>query len=53
MSRDLDIVIIGGGMQGLLALDTLIERGYACALVNDGPLGEWVHRICIAAAATA
>lgn len=27
MSTDLDVVIIGGGVQGLLALDTLTERG--------------------------
>lgn len=36
---DLDVVVIGGGIQGLLALDALIERRYACALVTDGTLG--------------
>lgn len=39
MSTHLDAVIIGGGVQGLLALNALTEQGYACALVNDGPLG--------------
>ncbi|MDP9325828.1 MAG: FAD-dependent oxidoreductase [Candidatus Dormibacteraeota bacterium] len=36
----LDVVIIGGGVQGLLALDALVEKGYACALVSDGDLGS-------------
>ena len=36
---ELDVVIIGGGIQGLLALDTLMASGYACALVTDGDLG--------------
>jgi len=40
MSPDLDVVIVGGGIQGLLALDTLRARGYACALVSDGDLGS-------------
>jgi len=40
MSVDLDVVISGGGLQGLLALDALTEQGHACALVNDGPLGR-------------
>ncbi len=35
----LDVVIIGGGIQGLVALDALVEKGYSCALVSDGDLG--------------
>jgi glycine/D-amino acid oxidase-like deaminating enzyme len=34
-----DVVVIGGGVQGLLILDTLIEAGYSCALVTEGDLG--------------
>ena len=37
---DLDVVVIGGGIQGLLALDALVDKGYACALVSDGDLGS-------------
>ena len=40
MDAELDVVIIGGGLQGLLALETLSEGGYAVALVSDGDLGE-------------
>lgn len=40
MDAELDVVIIGGGLQGLLALETLSERGYAVALVSEGDLGE-------------
>ena len=40
MDAELDVVIIGGGLQGLLALETLSERGYTVALVSDGDLGE-------------
>jgi glycine/D-amino acid oxidase-like deaminating enzyme len=36
---ELDVVVIGGGVQGLLALNALIEKGYSCALVSDGDLG--------------
>lgn len=36
---ELDVVVIGGGVQGLLALDALVENGYSCALVSDGDLG--------------
>jgi hypothetical protein len=36
----LDVVVIGGGIQGLLALDALVEKGYSCALVSDGDLGS-------------
>jgi glycine/D-amino acid oxidase-like deaminating enzyme len=35
----LDVVVIGGGVQGLLILDALIEAGYSCALVTEGDLG--------------
>ncbi len=36
----LDVVIIGGGVQGLVALNALVEKGYSCALVSDGDLGS-------------
>src|ERR1700694_5041917 len=39
-SAELDVVVIGGGVQGLLALSALIEKGYSCALVSDGDLGS-------------
>jgi glycine/D-amino acid oxidase-like deaminating enzyme len=35
-----DVVVIGGGVQGLLILDTLIAAGYSCALVSEGDLGS-------------
>lgn len=35
----LDVVVIGGGVQGLVALNSLAEKGYSCALVSDGDLG--------------
>jgi glycine/D-amino acid oxidase-like deaminating enzyme len=35
-----DVVIIGGGIQGLVALDALVDKGYSCALVSDGNLGS-------------
>jgi glycine/D-amino acid oxidase-like deaminating enzyme len=34
-----DVVVVGGGIQGLVALNALIEKGYSCALVSDGDLG--------------
>jgi glycine/D-amino acid oxidase-like deaminating enzyme len=34
-----DVVVIGGGVQGLVILDTLIAAGYSCALVTEGDLG--------------
>src|SRR5919202_6911129 len=37
---DVDVVIVGGGIQGLLVLDVLTQQGYACALVTDGDLGS-------------
>jgi len=39
-STQLDVVIIGGGIQGLLALNALVGKGYSCALVSDGDLGS-------------
>lgn len=36
----LDVVIIGGGIQGLVAINALIDKGYSCALVSDGDLGS-------------
>ena len=35
----IDVVVIGGGVQGLVILDTLIAAGYSCALVTEGDLG--------------
>lgn len=35
----MDVVVVGGGVQGLVLLDTLTEAGYSCALVTDGDLG--------------
>jgi glycine/D-amino acid oxidase-like deaminating enzyme len=34
-----DVVVIGGGVQGLVILDTLIAAGYSCGLVTEGDLG--------------
>lgn len=34
-----DVVVVGGGVQGLLILDRLIAAGYSCALVSEGDLG--------------
>jgi glycine/D-amino acid oxidase-like deaminating enzyme len=39
-STEVDVVIIGGGVQGLVALNALVENGYSCALVSDGDLGS-------------
>ena len=39
-SAQLDVVIVGGGIQGLVALNALVEEGYSCALVSDGDLGS-------------
>ncbi|MEA2646325.1 MAG: hypothetical protein QOE92_1408 [Chloroflexota bacterium] len=36
---DCDVVVIGGGIQGLVALNALLEKGYSCALVTEGDLG--------------
>jgi hypothetical protein len=36
----LDVVVIGGGIQGLVALNALVEKGYSCALISDGDLGS-------------
>jgi glycine/D-amino acid oxidase-like deaminating enzyme len=34
-----DVVVIGGGVQGLVILDTLIGARYSCALVPEGDIG--------------
>jgi len=34
------VIVVGGGLQGLVALKTLVEEGYSCALVSDGDLGS-------------
>jgi glycine/D-amino acid oxidase-like deaminating enzyme len=39
-STQLDVVIVGGGIQGLVALNALVAEGYSCALVSDGDLGS-------------
>jgi glycine/D-amino acid oxidase-like deaminating enzyme len=39
MNAEVDAVIIGGGIQGLLILEALQGRGYATALVTDGDVG--------------
>ena len=39
-TTQVDVVIVGGGVQGLVALNALVEKGYSCALVNDGDLGS-------------
>jgi glycine/D-amino acid oxidase-like deaminating enzyme len=36
---EVDVVVIGGGVQGLVILDALIEAGYSCALVTEGDVG--------------
>lgn len=35
-----DVLIVGGGMQGLVLLEALSERGFSSALVSDAPLGH-------------
>lgn len=40
MDAELDVLVIGGGIQGLLALDALRNRGFSTALVTDGEVGE-------------
>jgi glycine/D-amino acid oxidase-like deaminating enzyme len=34
-----DVVVVGGGVQGLVILDALIAAGYSCALVTEGDVG--------------
>jgi glycine/D-amino acid oxidase-like deaminating enzyme len=36
---DVDVVVIGGGVQGLVILETLLQAGYSCALVSEGDIG--------------
>jgi hypothetical protein len=36
----LDVLLIGGGIQGLVLLETLTGRGYATGLVTNTPLGH-------------
>ncbi len=40
ITTQLDVVILGGGIQGLVALNALVAEGYSCALVSDGDLGS-------------
>lgn len=35
-----DVLIIGGGVQGLTLLNELTERGYGTALVTNSPIGQ-------------
>lgn len=37
---DVDIAIVGGGIQGLVALRELAAEGYACVLIANAPLGS-------------
>jgi glycine/D-amino acid oxidase-like deaminating enzyme len=39
-AAELDVVVVGGGVQGILALRALVDDGYACALVSEGDLGS-------------
>jgi hypothetical protein len=39
-NAQVDVVIVGGGIQGLVALNALVAEGYSCALVSDGDLGS-------------
>lgn len=34
-----DVLILGGGVQGLVLLDQLTDRGYGCVLVTPTDLG--------------
>jgi succinate dehydrogenase/fumarate reductase flavoprotein subunit len=34
-----DVLVIGGGLQGLLALDRLSSEGFSCALLTASDLG--------------
>jgi len=36
---DVDVLVLGGGIQGLCLLDELTDQGYAAALVSNAPLG--------------
>jgi glycine/D-amino acid oxidase-like deaminating enzyme len=36
---DVDVLILGGGVQGLVLLDQLTQRGYGCVLVTPTDLG--------------
>lgn len=36
----IDVLVIGGGLQGLLALDRLLSDGFSCALVTASNLGS-------------
>ena len=35
----IDVLVIGGGLQGLLVLDRLLSEGFSCALVTASDLG--------------
>jgi glycine/D-amino acid oxidase-like deaminating enzyme len=39
-TTQVDVAIVGGGVQGLVALNALVAKGYLCALVSDGDLGS-------------
>jgi glycine/D-amino acid oxidase-like deaminating enzyme len=40
VDAEVDVLVIGGGLQGLLALDALRGGGYSALLVTEGDLGE-------------
>lgn len=37
---EIDVLLIGGGIQGLVLLETLVGQGYTTALVTNSPLGH-------------
>jgi len=37
--QPVDVLVVGGGVQGLTLLDRLTERGYSAALVTNAPVG--------------
>ncbi|HVM15569.1 MAG TPA: FAD-dependent oxidoreductase [Egibacteraceae bacterium] len=39
VTEDFDVVVVGGGIQGLVLLRELSGEGYGCILVTKGPLG--------------
>ncbi len=39
-TADIDVLVIGGGAQGLICLCRLVQAGYRAALITDAPLGS-------------
>lgn len=40
MRNNIDVIIIGGGIQGLWILNQLTKLGYSCILITDKKIGE-------------